>query len=306
MLSRGPGELQIGVDQEPSLVLAGVHPDLKEVLALLDGRHSLVDVEGAAARLGISRSHLAWCLRTLHEAGLVVNRAGHDDDIGAQRRVRLVGAGRLGSAVARLLAQSNLSQFWVADDQPPDRSLYPASGPAGTQAEALVAALTQCSTTRLRVLSHWSKPEDSPPDLTIVASDLLECDRVVATGLLRADQPHLIVRGGGGGVVVGPFVVPGRTACLHCTDLARRDADPAWPMLLSQLARTRATLPAVSVAWAGGVAVAQALAFLRGASPETYGATIELSATDYLTRWRSWSMHPSCGCAWEVPAADRR
>src|SRR5258707_1238542 len=34
--------------------------------------------------------------------------------------------------------------------------------------------------------------------------------------------------------VVGPLVIPGRTACLSCVDLARSDRDPAWPLILAQ------------------------------------------------------------------------
>lgn len=219
--------------------------------------------------------------------------------------MRLVGAGRLGSSVAKLLSTTPIADLYVIDNDPPDATLYPAPGALGSQAEALVAELENTSSVSLRLANHWSKPEDTAPDLTIIASDQLECDRVVADGLLRSDQPHLFVRAAGGGVVVGPFVVPGRTACLHCTDLARRDADARWPVLLAQLARARTALSPAQSAWAGAVAVAQVLAFLRGAEPETLGATIELSATDHLTRWRSWAMHAGCGCGWGSPAEWR-
>lgn len=303
MLARGPGEVQIGVDHDHVLVLAGVHPELRYLLTLLDGRHTLAEIGIEADRLGVDADHLEWCLRRLAEAGLLVEPSSAPAQRRAGGRVRLVGAGRLGRDVAHKLATSMVSQLYVADDQPPDPSVYPAAvRAAGSQADALAAEWHAVWPTQLQVVNHWSKPESPGPALTIVASDRIECDRVLAAGLLRADQPHLFLRAGGGGVVVGPFVAPGRTACLHCTDLARRDADPAWPTLLPQLLRARAPLSAAQVGWGGSVAATQALAFLHGAAPETYGATIELSTADHLTRWRSWPMHPSCGCGWDRPA----
>jgi hypothetical protein len=132
--------------------------------------------------------------------------------------------------------------------------------------------------------------------LTVVATDWLEPDRLVADALLRADQPHLLVRASAAGMDVGPLVLPGETACVRCTDLARRDLDPAWHILLPQLCRSRATLVPALVGWAAGVAVTQVLGFLAGQRPESAGATIELSAHDFATRLRVWNAHPDCGC----------
>jgi bacteriocin biosynthesis cyclodehydratase domain-containing protein len=131
---------------------------------------------------------------------------------------------------------------------------------------------------------------------------VLECDRVVVEHVTRTDQPHLIVRPRAGGVVVGPLVLPGRTACLRCTDLARRDADPVWPTMLAQLQRTSMSVTPALTGWAAGVAAAQALAFLGGSTPETHGATLEICPTDYVTHRRPWAMHPACGCGWRATA----
>ena len=81
-------------------------------------------------------------------------------------------------------------------------------------------------------------------DLTIVACDQPEPDRVITDHLLRNDHPHVIVRCWGNGVSVGPLVVAGQTSCLRCADLARSDADPHWPAVLRQLSRVRISTPA--------------------------------------------------------------
>lgn len=309
VLSRGPTELQIGYDGGARVVLGGVHPQLAAALALLDGCHTLASIRECSRGLGVPVAQLDWVLRTISNAGLLVGGGPRElPSLASGPRVRLLGAGRLARSVAGLLLGAGVSVLHVIDNDPVDPALYPAAGAVSTQAEALAATLSSSrsavgeprgvDTTRILVANHWSKPEGVAPALTIVASDRLECDRVAPDGLTRDDQPQLYLRARPAGVVVGPLVAPGSSACLRCTDLTRRDADPAWPTLLAQLVRTRMPLARVAVDWAAGVAAVQALAFLNGSPPETYGATLEISATDYLTRWRSWSMHAECGCGW--------
>ncbi len=69
--------------------------------------------------------------------------------------------------------------------------------------------------------------------------------------------------------VVGPLVVPGRTACLSCVDMARTDRDPAWPLILAQACGRTPHPPACAAVLAAAVAAqaaAQALAFLDQAA----------------------------------------
>jgi hypothetical protein len=305
VLTRGAGLLQVGLDQEPSLVLAGMDPGMRQVLALLDGWHHRRVIERYGLDVGVSPTVLDWTLQTLADAGLLAEGPGAST--GSRRRlerwqVRLIGAGPLGKAVAQLLVDSHLEALHVVDESPPVADLYPACGALGTRAQALRAHLGTSHPTSVRVTNHWSKPDQVSPALTIIASDQLECDRVVADGLLRADQPHLVLRARAGGVVVGPLVVPGETACLRCTDLTRRDGDPAWPTLLPQLMRMSTPVSPALLGWAAGVAAAQALAYLLGSRPESCGATIESAPADYVTRRRVWPMHPHCGCGWSSPA----
>jgi hypothetical protein len=305
VLCRGARELQVGFDQEPALILADVDHGFERLMDLLDGCHRLQDIRVFAQQLGLDRAHLDWVMSTLDDAGLLIEggrRSELNDTRSSDLRVRLIGAGRLGKSVGELLVHSGIAVLYVVDNDPPDPGLYPTAGACGSQAEALLGFLGQFPGARVSVANHWTKPEAVGPHLTIIASDRLECDRVMADGLVRADQPHLILRVRAGGVLVGPLVLPGQSACLRCTDLVRRDADPAWPTLLPQLLRMRMPIAAALAGWASGVAAAQALAYLHGTTPETLGATMEISPQDYVTRLRSWSMHPGCGCGWGATA----
>src|SRR5690606_604292 len=59
---------------------------------------------------------------------------------------------------------------------------------------------------------------------------------------LRRDLPHIGIVLGDTEVQISPVVVPGRTPCLRCAELHRRDADPCWPAVAAQLI----TMPAAA------------------------------------------------------------
>jgi bacteriocin biosynthesis cyclodehydratase domain-containing protein len=310
ILRRGPDQVQIGVDQADAVVLAGVGDEFDWFFTMLDGCHHVRAIDRACAARKQDTKVVSRLIRLLEAAGLLLE-GGRSGRRAAgpplSSRVRLVGAGRLGTSIAELLVDSGVGTIYLADSEPVDRRAHPTAGAVASNGDALASELatrhgSSLSCSQIRVLNHWSKPDGARPDLTVVATDSWECDRVVADVLVRSDQPHLFVRQRGTGVVVGPLVVPGQTACLRCTDLARTAADPAWPTLLRQLCRVRgATEPALA-AWAAGTAATHVLAYLNGEPPESYGQTLEMDAADYRSRTRSWAAHPGCGCCWRLPA----
>src|SRR5690606_32542430 len=73
-------------------------------------------------------------------------------------------------------------------------------------------------------------------DVAIVAG-VGEPDRGILDDWVQRGIPHLLLRLVEGFVVLGPFVVPGTTACLRCADAETADADPSWPLVLEQYSR---------------------------------------------------------------------
>jgi len=136
------------------------------------------------------------------------------------------------------------------------------------------------------------------PDLVILA-DIYR--RELPELLQRGGIPHLAAAASEAIGVVGPLVLPGRTACLRCLDLTRAERDPAWPLILAQLTGGGADPPACDTVLAAAVATqaaAQALAFVdrpASASAVTNG-TLELVLPDWQWRRRSWAQHDRCGC----------
>lgn len=105
--------------------------------------------------------------------------------------------------------------------------------------------------------------------------------------------------------MVGPFVHPGRTPCLRCLDLTRRDADPAWPTLLPQLCRTRLPVVPLLASWAAATALTQIAAACpadrepaEDTLPSTAVGTVEMTAADCEVQYRRWPVHPGCHCHW--------
>lgn len=120
--------------------------------------------------------------------------------------------------------------------------------------------------------------------------------------LIRAGAPHLLVSGGAGGRRIGPFVEPGRTACLRCVDAHEAETDPRRPFLVEQAALASVgdepvdpVLDRLALAWA-----ARDLSrYLEGDEPSTWSATVDLGPTD-APRLVRWLRHPNCGCAWDL------
>ena len=95
--------------------------------------------------------------------------------------------------------------------------------------------------TRLRALLETAglNPVRTEPDLVLLAG-VGEPARESVDALTQAGTPYLLLRLVEGDVLLGPLVVPGRTACLRCTDAAVTEEDASWPLLVEQYARLSA------------------------------------------------------------------
>lgn len=115
---------------------------------------------------------------------------------------------------------------------------------------------------------------------------------------VREGRAHLAVAAGPRGWTVGPFVLPGASACLRCVDAHRGEHDPRRALVVDQLAG-RSTAPddpvlaCLALAWA----VRDVQTHLDGGLPSTWSATIDLAADLQPVR-RRWGRHPHCGCSW--------
>ncbi len=219
----------------------------------------------------------------------------------ARRRLAAVvvdGATRVGVPLAALLAASGVGRVHVRD-----------RGTAGP-ADAVLGGLCAADEGRPRTLAAADAvrraapeadlrplPAGTAPDLLVLTRPWAALDPVPVHG---ERGPHLVATVRGQVGVVGPLVVPGRTACLRCAQLHRTDDDPGWPALAGQLHAPTAPGSVAGAALSLGTALTalgQVLAHLDGtAAPAALDATLELRPPDLLPRRRPWPPHPACGC----------
>jgi hypothetical protein len=174
------------------------------------------------------------------------------------------------------------------------------TGPHATGPRATTSRETGARAGTPREAEARSKAGFRParPDLAVLTGRQLP---ELPEDLMRDRVPHLVASASEAIGVVGPLVMPGRSACLRCLDLARTDRDPAWPLILAQLAGRRPDPLACDAPLAAAVAAqaaAQALAFID--RPAEAGAvlngTLELVLPSWQWRRRSWQPHRDCNC----------
>jgi bacteriocin biosynthesis cyclodehydratase domain-containing protein len=342
-LWRDSTTLQIGVHHDRAIVVGGVGEQTARLVAAFDGAHDADALRGNAREIGLDESVVDRLLSMLTDAA-VLDDAGTDlgslatlplaerdrlaPDLASvsllsgqadggvsiiSRRQRatvgVLGGGRVGGATATLLAAAGVGHVFVDDPT----TCRPADcGPAGPALADTGADRAQAVHAAIQRASQSTRTNTVQPrhrcDLMVVASpEALEPG--VADDLVRAGVPHIRVTVKEAAAVIGPIVLPGVTACLRCLELHRCDRDPAWPVIVAQLAAhaNRSWLEACDVALAtlaASVCALQVLAFVDGGQPATADGTLEVTLPDWRIRRRSWSPHPACGCSWPDPKEE--
>ncbi|MDH6116477.1 ThiF family adenylyltransferase [Kitasatospora sp. GAS204B] len=343
--------LQFGTEPERAHVVDQADERFCAFLDLLDGERDGPAVAAAAEGLGLAPGYVTQALRSLTETGLLDDAAAVEQALaelppsrrellgpdlaslsllhprpggGAQvlarrtgLRVEVRGAGRVGTAVAAVLAAGGVGEVRVVDQ---GRVLPGDCAPGGIPAQEVGrtrAAAAREAVRRAGGLpgqataasrSARTEPAGRPPDLVVLAprdgSGAYAGDAVEAHTLMQAGTPHLYL-----GViehlgVVGPLVLPGASACGRCLGLARTDRDAAWPRVLAQLSATGPAQPR-EVACDGAVAAAvaglaglHALLLLDGVRPPSVDGWCEVSALDGMVRRLRLPPHTECGCFW--------
>ncbi|GII80930.1 hypothetical protein Sru01_59120 [Sphaerisporangium rufum] len=220
--------------------------------------------------------------------------------------VRVHGAGRVGAQLTALLAASGVGHLCVVDpgaarhaDVVPGGLTFAEAG--GTREDGAVAAARRVASgvnawtgrTAARLTDGGRRPD------LVVLAPVGPLDPVVIRDLVSMDIPHLLVTAGEGVGSVGPLVIPGRTACLRCLELIRRDRDPSWPAVGMRLGGFPAGEIACGTALATVVAAYAAghvLRFVDGLPPVVTNRTVDVTP-DFQWKTRRWQAHPQCRCS---------
>ncbi|MCL9758398.1 ThiF family adenylyltransferase [Frankia sp. AiPa1] len=271
----------------------------------------------------------------------------------ARRAARVVvrGAGRVGAQIAALLAAAGIGRIVIddsgvttaADIAPGGLRLADVGRPRALAVGGALARIGHNPTGQLPSSprgpaggGHGPRRSSLPAfDADFVVLAPIGPPTLAPGAALELEQlgrAHLIAGVQETSGIVGPLVVPGLTACLHCQHLHRHTRDPAWPLLAMQLVRPHAagddpceiTLASLVAALAamqsldyldaamlirqsGGVNSRQVTATTNAETnatfygagpllPATANGTLEFAAPGWRVRRRSWPVHPNCPC----------
>lgn len=317
---RAQTTLQFWRDPARALLLSGVDPVLRAALDALDGSRTCEQWQEFVCDHGLSERTAQQLLAQLQAAALLEDAGVYPPELAempllerdrlvpeltalsvtsslpvqavARRRsgfVQLLGAGRLGAAIAAILASAGIGALAVEDGRLVHAEDVSAFGYRPDQVGCVRATALQAGLVTSYPALRW--PTAGVPTLTVLA-DPRPPDP--APELRRELRPHLSVTLLEGSVVVGPLVIPGQSVCGGCLELTRAARDPGWPLVAAVPGGDFAA--AVPVAMAAALAAREVLEFVDGGTPACRDATIEVAAGSWQARRRSWSPHPFCGC----------
>lgn len=311
VLRRDPRELQVGLDPRHAVVLPDDH-DTRSSLELLNRSADAREYDGRDA-LDLLRTHGllldAGCFLPLLpscEADQVSDRGVRPTARPMTRHDVAALARAAGDGTAALLGNRkscrvDVLAFADTEDKRLEHALLEMLRETGVRARRWTARPR--STT-----PPGSAPSTSagPPEMAALVG-VGEPRRDLADAWMREGVPHVLVRLTEGSATVGPFVVPGRTACLRCLDAHHTDADPSWPLLVAQYASLRgrdradgvpepvdSSIATVALAWAAR----DLTSYAENRRPSTWSTTIRFDPHLTSIETRAWLRHPECGCAW--------
>jgi hypothetical protein len=315
-LWRGTRTLQLCLTPSRGVLLDGLDAGTRHLLALLDGSRTQEQVVAAARAAGCADPEQA--LATLRDAGLLLDaddlqvplperadrlRLAPDAAALALRgaaapsallrarhaaRVVVHGGSRVGGPLAALLSEAGVGTVDLRD---PAETGWEDLAVGGLQAGDVGAPRATALGARLRSAGSLQQPT-----LVVLTDDVPE---QLARVLARDRVPHLTARADGLVGVVGPLVLPGRSACLRCVALVQEAIDPDWPHLVpydEPGLRGAAPSHGVLAAAVAAQAALQALELVEGGTPASVGGSLELELPGWAWRRRTWPTHPGCDC----------
>jgi hypothetical protein len=332
---RDRNTVRYGVTPAHSVLFGPLDGATECFLSLLDGTRALTALRDAAAALGLGRDAADRLTDRLAAAGVLDDATAEREaaaqvgdalrpDLASlslltpepggglrrllarrQARVQVRGAGRVGAAVAAVLAGAGVGRVEVVDGGRVDPRDAAAAGLTAAQAGERRA---EAAARRVRAANPWrgraAPPDDEGVRLVVFAPrDGLAAyapDPAAAEPLLAAGTPHLytgVVEGTG---FVGPLVLPGATGCAGCLLRSRADREPSWPLLLGQWRNARSPgTPACDGPLAtavAGLAACAALALLDGGRPPGPATRTQLVLPGPALSEEPVPAHAECPC----------
>jgi bacteriocin biosynthesis cyclodehydratase domain-containing protein len=302
VLALGPRARLLGLDPATAFALDDLPPALAAMVDELATPVAQNELVERAVRRGADADEAHALVRELVAAGVLIDatvlerKARHR----AESTVVVIGAGPLAVGVVLGLSQEGVGTVHV-ETSGPVLGADLGTGYVDDDRGSDRLRATRAALRRLCPGTGTGPPRQRlVPDLAVL-TDFLAHDPEQVAQLNATGTAHLSARVRDGVGVVGPLVLPGRTACLGCLDRQRCAHDPGWPAVAAQLVGRQGRADPAAIRATAALATAQALAALDSAAggggpPPTLDTTLELDATAGTLLRRAWSPQPGCGC----------
>jgi len=302
VLPLGPDARLLGLDPGSAIAVEGLSGGLAAMLDELRVPAGSVGLLARALERGVEAEQAIELLRRLVEAGALVDAAVAERGVRLRRDSVVVvtgegpiavgvvvglvraGVGTVYTETGGAVLAGDLGTGFLDADRGRDRS--------GATRDAVRRLCPQADAAAL--------PLRAIPDL-VVLTDALAPEPARIARLHTDLTPHLPVRLRDGVGVIGPLVLPGRSACLGCLELHRRSRAPEWPRVSAQLSGRAGRAGPAETAATAALAAAQVLTCVDavvggGDPPPTLQTSIEFDAAAGTIVRRPWTPHPDCGC----------
>jgi bacteriocin biosynthesis cyclodehydratase domain-containing protein len=313
VLDRGARSRLLGLHPDRALTVNDLSPALAGMLDELAAPADRAGLVERAVRRGAPAADAEALLRRLVDAGVVVD--AEPERLRARRRsaatVVVRGSGPLTAGLVVGLVRAGIGAVHVETE---------GTVVAADLGTALVdddrgrrrGAAVQGAVRRLAPSRQVGPPPMRlVPDL-VVLTDASLPDPTRVGALVRDGVAHLLVRLRDGSGVVGPLVLPGRSACLACLELHRCSRDPEWPAVAAQLVGSPGSADPECVVMTVGLGTAQAVAAVDGPGagdnppPPVVDAALEIDPRSGTIVRRPWRPRADCPCrAAAAPGRDQ-
>lgn len=214
-------------------------------------------------------------------------------------QVQILGLGRTGSVIARVLAAAGIGRLAMWDPQAVTAAdlgtAYLASDLGRSRPVALGRRVDDAGLGTV-VLPLTSPVRPNPGGALTISVTRGAADYDYIALARTADHPVLPVVMRDDDALIGPWFVPGQGRCPLCWDLAARDADPDRSRRTAALLDHRAGREDVAVATtAGALAARQVIRWAEtGTAPA--GAVLHVHGDGSRIDTLTVVTHPECGC----------
>lgn len=280
VLRRDARTLQLGLEW-PGVAAVHGSTSVRAVLDAVDGFRDVPGVVLAAAATGVDIDDVQEALEALLDAGALVDEA---------------------IVKPRTIPEATWAALWLLAG-PRDTARTVLRRRQATSVHVLGSGyVAGILTSLLKQEQLPLTPDVGEAQVVVVAADQ-ELSRDVTDDAMRSGAPFLCVSLRELVGLVGPFVVPGRTACMRCVDLSRADLDACWRTIVQTANATppaTAACPPSLAAITAGYAAQEIALFASGALPVSCDHVVEIPHGLGEVQTVGYPPHPQCGCGWQI------